>query len=207
MTAAHQRRAALEIVCDPDDTATAPTAGSDDWRAQTVVDQYSTEHQFVGSLMWLTAATAQPLLELVTDTAIWRPQTRWAYELIRRVIDSGNDPTPPTVLAAGRRHAATDAINPHAAPTAHRQRQLALYLFDVYQQVIAPTTAAGDYAREVLEDAYRRGFTQAGIRMQQLGECDAEPQALTAQFITIRDELADLRRRAEAAAKSVWWLR
>jgi replicative DNA helicase len=207
MTAAHQRCTALEIVRDPDDTATTPTAGSDDWRAQTVIGQYSPEHQFVGSLMWLTAAIAQPLLELVPDTAIWRPQTRWAYELIRRVINSGNDPTPPTVLAAGRRHAAIDAINPHAAPTAHRQRQLALYLFDAYQQVIAPTTAAGDYAREVLEDAYRRGFTQAGIRMQQLGECDAQPQALTAQFITIRDELADLRRRAEAAAKSGWWQR
>ena len=205
MTAAHQRRA-LEIVPDPDDTADgAPTADVDDWRAQTVIDQYSAEHQFVGSLMWLSAETAQPLLDLVPNTAIWRPQTRWAYELIRRVIDSGNQPTPPAVLAAGRHHAATDAINPHAAPTAHRQRQLALYLFDAYQQVIAPAAAAGDYAREVLEEAYRRGFTQAGIRMQQLGECGAEPQALTAQFITIRDELADLRRRAEAAAKPGWW--
>jgi hypothetical protein len=114
MTAAHQRRA-LEIVPDPDDTVTGPTTTDGyDWRAQTVIDQYSPEHQFVGSLMWLSADTARPLLELVPDTAIWRPQTRWAYELIRRVIDSGNDPTPPTVLAAGRRHAAADAINPDA---------------------------------------------------------------------------------------------
>ena len=205
MTAAHQRRA-LEVVPDPDDTVTGgSTADGDDWRAQTVIDHYAPEHQLVGSLMWLSADTAQPLLELVPDTAIWRPQTRWAYELIRRVTDSGSDPTPPTVLAAGRCHAATDAINPHAAPTAHRQRQLALYLFDAYQQAIAPKTAAGHYAREVLEEAYRRGFTQSGIRMQQLGECGAEPQALTTQFIAIRDELAELRRRAEAAAKPGWW--
>jgi hypothetical protein len=206
MTAAHQHRAALELVPDPDDTVTgAPTEDLDDWRAQSVIDQYSPEHQFVGSLMWLSVDAAQPLLDLVPDTAIWRPQTRWAYELIRRIIDSGNDPTPPAVLAAGRRHAATDAINPDAAPSTQRQRQLALYLFDAYQQVIAPKTSAGDYAREVLEEAYRRGFTQAGIRMQQLGECGAEPQALTTQFIAIRDELADLRRRAEAAAKPGWW--
>ena len=112
---------------------------------------------------------------------------------------------PPSAGQTGRRHAAADAINPHAAPTAHRQRQLALYLFDAYQQVIAPKTSAGDYAREVLEQAYRRGFTQAGIRMLQLGECGAEPEALTTQFITIRDELADLRRRAEGAAKPGWW--
>jgi hypothetical protein len=204
MTAAHQRRA-LEIVPEPDDTADGAPTADVDWRAQTVIDQYSAEHQFVGSLMWLSAETAQPLLDLVPNTAIWRSQTRWAYELIRRVIDSGNQPTPPAVLAAGRHHPATDAINPHAAPTAHRRRQLALYLFDAYQQVIAPAAAAGDYAREVLEEAYRRGFTQAGIRMQQLDECGAEPQALTTQFITIRDELADLRRRAEAAAKPGWW--
>lgn len=206
MTAAHQHRAALELVPDPDDTVPgAPTEALDDWRAQSVIDQYSPEHQFVGSLMWLSADAAQPLLDLVPDTAIWRPQTRWAYELIRRISDSGNDPTPPAVLAAARRHAAIDAINPDAAPTAQRQRQLALYLFDAYQQVVAPRTSAGDYAREVLEEAYRRGFTQAGIRMQQLGECGAEPQALTTQFIGIRDELADLRRRAEAAAKPGWW--
>ena len=92
-----------------------------------------------------------------------------------------------------------------AAPSPARQHKLAVYLFDAYQQVIAPKAAAGDYAREVLEEAYRRGFTQAGIRMQQLGECGAEPEALTTQFITIRDELADLRRRAEAAAKPGWW--
>jgi hypothetical protein len=205
MTAAHHRRA-LEVVPDPDDAVTAaPIADGDEWRTQTVIDHYAPEHQLVGSLMWLSADAARPLLHLVPDTAIWRPQTRWAYELIRRVIDTGSAPTPPTVLAAGRHHAATDAINPHAAPTAHRQRQLALYLFDSYQQAIAPKAAAGDYAREVLEEAYRRGFTQAGIRMQQLGECGAEPQALTTEFIAIRDELADLRRRAEAAAKPGWW--
>ena len=77
MTAAHQHRAALELVPDPDDTVTgAPTEDLDDWRAQSVIDKYSPEHQFVGSLMWLSVDAAQPLLDLVPDTAIWRPQTR-----------------------------------------------------------------------------------------------------------------------------------
>jgi hypothetical protein len=35
------------------------------------------------------------------------------------------------------------------------------------------------------------------MRMQQLGECGAERE--------LRDELADLWRRAEAAAKPGWW--
>jgi hypothetical protein len=38
MTAAHQRRAALEVVPEPDETAPAP-AVSDDWRSSTVIDQ------------------------------------------------------------------------------------------------------------------------------------------------------------------------
>ena len=104
--------------------------------------------------------------------------------------------------ADGRQFFLTNPFVPAIGGNSGREF-LALYLFDAYQQAIAPQTAAGDYAREVLEEAYRRGFTQAGIRMQQLGECGAEREELTTQFIAIRDELADLRRRAEAAAKRV----
>lgn len=203
MTAAHRRRAALEIVPDPDETAVTvdPGTDGDQWRAQTVIDQYSPEHQLVGSLMWLSADTAQALLDLVPDTAIWRPQTRWAYELIRRVVDDGNTPTPPAVLAAARRHAAGDALDPEQAPTATKHRQLALYLFDAYSQAVAPTAAATTYARQVLDEALRRAFETCGIRMQQLATCGADRAELTQEFTAIRDELADLWRRAEAAAE------
>lgn len=203
MTAAHQRRAALEVVPDPDESAAAvePDVAGDDWRAETVIDQYSAEHQLIGSLMWLSADTAQPLLDLVPDTAIWRPTTRWAYELIRRVVDEGNTPTPPAVLAAGRRHAPSDALEPAQCPTATQHRHLALYLFDAYSQAVAPAAAAATYAREVLDEAYRRAFESCGIRMQQLATCGADRDDLTAQFAAIRDELADLWRRTEAAAK------
>lgn len=199
MTAAHQRPN-LEIVPDPDDTVDlAPTPEGSDWRAESIIDQYSPEHQLIGSLMWLTAETARPLLDLVPDTAIWRPQTRWAYELIRRVVDDGNAPTPPAVLAAGRRHAASDALDPHRPPTAEQHRHLAVYLFDAYSQALAPTTATVTYAREVLDEAYRRAFRENGIRMQQLAECDVERELLTKLFFETRDELAELWRRSEAA--------
>jgi hypothetical protein len=203
MTAAHPRRAALEVVPDPDDSdvAGAPSADGDDWRAKTVIDQYSPEHQFVGSLMWMTAEQARPLLDLVPDTAIWRPQTRWAYELIRHVVDTNTEPTPVSVLTAGRRQPASDAIQPDTAPTPQQHRQLALYLFDAYAQAVAPAAAITAYAREVLDGAYRRAFDTCGIRMQQLAGCGADRDDLTTQFAVIRDELADLWRRAEAAAK------
>jgi hypothetical protein len=71
--------------------------------------------------------------------------------------------------------------------------------------VISPAAAAGDYAREVLEEAYRHAFRDNGIRMQHLGESSAERELLTDQFAAIRDELADLWRRTEAAAKPGWW--
>ena len=69
----------------------------------------------------------------------------------------------------------------------------------------AGALAVGDYAREVLDEAYRRGFRDNGIRMQQLGECGAERELITERFAALRDELADLSRRAEAAAKPGWW--
>ena len=58
--------------------------------------------------------------------------------------------------------------------------------------MISPAAAAGDYAREVLDEAYRRTFRDNGIRMQQLAGCGAELELITERFAAIRDELADL---------------
>ena len=198
MTAAHKSRTPLTVVTDTTDE----TADLDvEWRSQTVIDQYSPEHQFVGSLMWLTATQAKPLLELVPDNAIWRPQTRWAYELIRALVDAGTDPTPVSVLAAGRRQPVLEALEPNEPPNANKHKQLALYLFDAYSQAIAPAASIGSYAREVLDEAYRRAFDTFGIRMQQLAACGADRDDLTEQFAMIRDELAELWRRTETATK------
>jgi replicative DNA helicase len=199
MTAAHRTRPALEVVPAPAESTQTLTA--DDGRADTVIEAFSAEHQLIGSLLWLGVDAAAPLLELVPDTAIYRPVSRWAWELIRRVVNAGDTPTPPTVLAAGRRHAAGDALDPHQPPTAGQQRELALYLFDAYSEVISPAAAAPTYARHVLEDAYRRAFDACGIRMQQLAASGgADRHDLTSAFAAIRDELADLWRRTEAAA-------
>ena len=198
MTAAHQPRRPLQVVADEDD---AGPASQDSWRAHAAIDQYSAEHQFVGSLMWLPAEKARPLVDLVPDTAIWRPLTRWAYESIRSLVDAGTDPTPPAVLDAGRRQPARDALDPASPPTANQQRRLALYLFDAYAQAVAPAAAVEAYARKVLDAAYRRAFAACGTRMQHLAATAADRDELAEQLSAIRDELADLWRRAEHAAK------
>lgn len=176
-----------------------------DWRSETVIQQWEPEHQLIGALLWLPASRARAILELVPDTAIWRPRARWAYQLIRTLVDAGHDPNPVLVLAAARTQTRdTDLLRPGQRPTPRRLKELSLYLFDAYQQVIAPTVAAGDYAREVLDAAYRRAFRENGIRMQQLAECDVERQLLTQLFFETRDELADLWRRVEVASKPGW---
>lgn len=93
---------------------------------------------------------------------------------------------------------------PPTAATPKRHHLFALYVASAYTQTVTPV-AASSYAREVLDQAYRRAFRTCGMRMQQLGECGAERELLTDQFAAIRDELADLWRRAEAAAKPGWW--
>jgi hypothetical protein len=213
MTAAARRP--LHVVAEPEDPIEAPSiapAGVDvaepeTWEAQTVLNQWEPEHHLIGALMWMSAEQARPILELVPDTAIWRPTIRWAYELIRHLVDADTDPTPVAVLALGRSRPARDAIAPDSRPTEHRQRHLALYLFDAYSQAISPAAAIATYARQVLDEAYRRAFDTCGIRMQQLAACGAELQItidLTEQFTLIRDELAELWRRCEAAAKPGW---
>jgi replicative DNA helicase len=203
MTAAHQHPA-LEIVPTPDEgaLADAPTPEDDDWRAQTVIDQWSPEHQLIGALMWLTAQQARPILEMVPESAIWQPRTRWAYEVIRSLVEAGEDPNPAIVLQRARSQpAAGDLLIPVSdSEHARRHRALALHLFDAYSQVITPANVRF-HAREVLDDAYRRAFDTCGIRMQQLASCGADREDLTAQFGAIRDELADLWRRADAAGK------
>lgn len=198
MTAAHQPGSPLILVADAGDDTTDPDVEC--W-SRNIIDQYSPEHQFTGALMWLTAEQARPLLDLVPDNAIWRPLTRWAYELIRAMVDAGTDPTPVLVLAAGRHQAACDALESTEPSSAYKHKQLALYLFDAYSQAIAPVVSIRSYAREVLEDAYRRAFDTFGIRMQQLAACGADHDDLNDQFTAIRDELAELWRRIEAAAK------
>ncbi|WP_431241038.1 hypothetical protein ACQ86B_28455 (plasmid) [Mycolicibacterium aichiense] len=202
MIAAHPRRAGLEVVTHPTPAPITAdsTADADDARATTVIDQYSAEHQLIGSLMWLSADSARPLLKLVPDNAIWRPLTRWAYELIRHVVGDGGTPTPPAVLAAARVYPASDALDPAHTLTATRHRQLALYLFDAYAQAISPAAAATTYAREVLDQAYRRTFETCGVRMQHLASSGLQCESLNSELTLMREELADLWVRSQAAA-------
>jgi replicative DNA helicase len=190
-------RARLDVVHAPDQPA-------DHWAADTLTSQWQPAHQLTGALMWLPAAAARPILDMVPDDAIARPLTRWAYEVIRTVVDAGDDPTPPVVLAAAKHQPARDALQADQPPTGQQLRRIALYLYDAYSQTVSPEAAAATYAREVLHDAYRRAFLACGIRMEQLGECGADRADLTTQFTRIKDELADLWRRCETAAKPGW---
>lgn len=206
MTAAFQRPT-LHLVTDAGDTP-APAVDNetyDDLQAEAVLTQWNPENQLVGSLMWLTTTQALPILQAVPATAIWRPTARWVYEIITTLVDNGQDPNPVAIMDAARTQPYSQALQPDQPPTAHQIKQAALYVFEAYRHAMTPDVSAGTYARDVLEEAYRRGFTQAGLRMQQLGETNAEPEALTGQFIAIRNELAELRRRAEATAKPGWW--
>jgi hypothetical protein len=92
------------------------------------------------------------------------------------------------------------APEPDAAPTPVRHHQFAVHLADAYAQTVSPL-AAPTYAREVLDEAYRRAVGFHGMRMQQYAECGADRADITAYLTAMRAELADLWRRAETAAK------
>jgi len=202
------RNPALQIVPDPDDPQPPTPAPVDAGEpqtcdAQTVLDQWDPEHQLIGALMWLPARQVRPILDLVPDDAIGWPTIRWAYHIIRRLVDAGRDPNPVVVLATAKHQPCREAIDPDDPPPPARHHKLAVYLAAAYTQTIS-AAAAPTYAREVLDAAYRRAFYAGGIRMQQLGESHADRADLTERFTLIRDELAQLWRRCEIAAKPGW---
>jgi replicative DNA helicase len=166
-----------------------------DSRPESVVRQWEPEHQLLGALMHLSAARATPLLVLVPDHAIHHPMTRWAYELIRALVDSGRDPDPVAVLAAGRRQPARAALDPQHAPSPSQHHRLALYLADAYTHTLSPS-AATSYARDVLDQAYRRSFRAQGMAMICLADAGADRDTLTDHFAAATEELADLTHRS-----------
>jgi replicative DNA helicase len=172
-----------------------------DWRATSVLRQWDPEAQLVGALMHLPAATAMPILELVPDTAIWRPDNRWAYEVIRHLVEREEDPDPVVVLHTAGRRPPADADHLEAPVSAGRLHGFAVHLAELYTRTVTPS-AAPQYAREVLDDAYRRAAGFHGTRMTQLAETGAPRDQLTDYLTAMRTELADLWRRADAATGS-----
>jgi hypothetical protein len=98
MSTAHN----LRVAPDPDDqdpdTLAAPKSGpepadpteddseSADWRAETIATQWEPENQLLGALMWLPAKRVGAILEVVPDSAIWRPMNRWVYVMYSRTV-------------------------------------------------------------------------------------------------------------------------
>jgi|SRR3954465_14105509 hypothetical protein len=62
--------------------------------AENVWSQWDPEAQLVGALMHLKVDAAAAILVLVPDSANWAPDNRWAYEIIRHLVNAGADPDP-----------------------------------------------------------------------------------------------------------------
>jgi LmbE family N-acetylglucosaminyl deacetylase len=165
------------------------------WRAETTLRQWDPEAQLVGALLHLPAARVAPILALVPDAAIWHPDHRWAYEIVRHLVDAGADPDPVVVLRTARHRPPSDGGH---SDSARRHHAFAVRLADLYTNTVSPGLV-GQYAGEVLEDAYRRAVRFHGIRMTQLSETDCSREELTECLTAMRAELAELWRRAEAA--------
>ena len=164
-----------------------------------VLRQWDPESQLVGALMHLPVAQVAHILNVVPDSAIWRPETRWAFEVIRHLVAGGEDPDPVVVLHTARQRPPTDAAHPGEAVSASRHHQFAIHLANLYTQAVAPA-AARHYAREVLDGAYRRAVELHGIRMAELAQSGSSRTELAAYLTDMRATLADLANRAEVAA-------
>jgi replicative DNA helicase len=165
---------------------------------ETSLPHWDCEHQLVGALLHLPATQAAPILQLVPDSAIWRPDNRWAYELIGHLVAEGRDPDPVLVLATARHRPPTDTARPGRPVSGRRHHQFAVHLANLYTRTVTPAVAQ-QYAREVLDETYRRAIAFHGQRMQQLADSEVAREELTDYLTAMRAHLADLWRRGEAA--------
>jgi hypothetical protein len=167
--------------------------------AETIAQRWDPESQFIGALMWLTADRARPILELVRDSDIERPLNRWAVELIRSLVDADQNPYPVLVVRAAMKQAPADYAAPYETrewnPGGHggRYHQLTLHLAAAYDHVVGYDAGVLSYAREVLDDSYRRAIRFHGTRMQQMAETMADREDLT-DYVTqlMRGDLRDI---------------
>lgn len=187
----------LEVVHQPTDI-------NADWPSEPQIAAWGPAHQLVGALMRLSAAAARGIIEIVPAEAMEGHNTRWAYELIAHLVQEGRDPGPVAVLAAGRRRAGSRALNPQAPPRATAHHKLAVYLAGAYTDCVSPAAAA-DYARDVLDEDYRRVLAEEATRMQQLAECGADLVDLVAEVAASQQRIAHSLHAAQTAARTGWW--
>jgi hypothetical protein len=168
-------------------------------RGETITRQWNPEAQLVGALMHLPVARAAPILNLVPDSAIWRPDNRWATEIIRHLVAQNTDPDPVIVLHTARCRGPADERSGRPI-SARRHHRFAAHLADLYTNALSPVLVR-QYAREVLEDAFRRTAGAYGGHLNQLAESGADRNDLAQCVSAMRAELAEWWRRTEAAAR------
>lgn len=193
MTPQPAHRRPLALVTPP-----AARAESASRRGETITRQWDPEAQLVGALMYLTAVDAAPIMGWVPDNAIWRPENRWTMELIRYLVTTNITPDPVTVLHTARSHgpAGVARVNPR------RHHSFAVHLAELYTQTVTPVLVR-QYAREVLENAFRRAATAHGEHLAEMARNGSPRKELAKRVAAMRTELADLWRRAEAARPAV----
>jgi hypothetical protein len=191
----------------PADNVVAMKRADDAWdcatpSAESVAQRWDPESQLIGALMWLSAERARAILDVIRDDDIDAPLNRWAIELIRSLVDAGEDPNPVLVTRAAMKQAPADDAAPYQTrewnPGGHggRYHQLTLHVAAAYDHVVAYDAGVLSYAREVLDDSYRRAIRFHGVRMQQMADTMADREDLT-DYVTqlMRGDLRDIWRR------------
>ncbi|ATQ40896.2 MULTISPECIES: helicase DnaB [Mycobacterium] len=164
------------------------------------------EDQFIGAVLHLKGPAARELVELVPTTAIEQPIARWAYELITTLVQAGGNPDPTLILAAARRQPpawGAAAIDELTVTTLRPNiiGDLGNYLANTLTRVHNPA-GAREYARALLDDAFRRATAAWGARLQQMATAYADREDLTTVITEgMRGELRDLWQRAERAGR------
>uniref|UniRef100_UPI00245459B2 hypothetical protein n=1 Tax=Nocardia abscessus TaxID=120957 RepID=UPI00245459B2 len=151
------------------------------------------ENHLIAALLNANHADAAAVLALVEDDDLQHYLPAVVLGLIRRLVDAGQEPTPQEVIARAR--------GPLDIAPRPSLRSVVLYVAEVFTMgmPVRPWAAACD----VVEDAYRRSFSEVGTRVAQMAEAFADVEELEEEYgaarrrwLAHRQRLHELRRRA-----------
>jgi hypothetical protein len=173
---AQARRDLRPVPEEADDDADIVAELADEMERRTVA-RLDPETNLLGALMHRPAPAVAEVLELLHDEDMERPLAGAVLQVIRMLVDRGRAPDPVAVVAAVRnpdRRAGVTEPGSVLDEFPGRFDTIARYVADCYTTGINADVWGTTY--QVVDDAYRRSFGAAGLRLNQMAEYPADTE-------------------------------
>ncbi|MGW5441420.1 hypothetical protein [Nocardia asteroides] len=172
--AAGELRPVPELETDVDVDLVSELA--DEIERRTIAVRLDPETNLIGALMAMPAGEVAEVLEVLGDDDIERPLARTILIVIRKLVAGGRAPDPVAVVSTIRNpdHRGAGGETTVVTEVPNRFETIAKFVADCYTTGIGVDVWGTTY--QVVDDAYRRAFGMAGLRLTQMADYPADTE-------------------------------